>query len=580
MSWRITSTHAAAVLSFVAMAGISWMSTPSKAGTEAPAVTASKVHSRDDARAKRYGPPEAVQKRMEKIRQTKDLGERMRETIELVNSLPVGELRRWLERGWFAAGDGYERKVFTLLAKERWKRDDPEGYVAWGLRTKKDGRDVLVEWARTDPQRMLEFFQEHPDPILELQLWATAPNLDPGFAMNRLLELAKTGGLDPNFNYWPVDRLASIIEKADPALLEKHLSELPMGWRGTVQGALVAARLKADFSTEVARLAEMPDGWTLMMKARQGMEDFSLEVLDSVANFPESWKASLADDPGGLVNDPRWLDADLVALGFTRDQARKVLTEAMRMAVFGSTERVLGGLHEADLTDEQRKKVLASLFHPGSDPKNMASNLAYLKSAELRQLAEAMMTPANTPEDPGEGAMANAPVPEKPQGNRMEQLAEAGSSGSFMFMQESAGWSEETAAAMLRDFKGLPEEKKRVVAGIIAGEPNLRPESETSRVVSGEAIRFLMQDLEKVDESNRAESEDRQSHQAALHAATWVQEDPPAASQWVLTLPPGKPRDQAIQVLATTWNRYDPDAAGKWMEGLLAADREALKTQR
>jgi hypothetical protein len=386
--------------------------------------------------------------------------------------------------------------------------------------------------------------------------------------------------LDPNFNNWPVDGLASIIGKADPSLLEKHLDDMPKEWRNGVQGALVVARLQADFPAEINRLAEMPDGWNLILTANEGMEGFSLRVLDSMANFPESWKASLAEHPGGLVNDPRWLDADLAALGFTPDQASRILTEAMRMAVFSSTERVLGGLHEADLTDQQRKRVLAPLFHPGNDPNSMAGTLAYLKSPELRQLAEAMMMPANTPAGSGESAMANTPVPEKPQGNRMEQLAEEGSAGIFTFMQEATGWSEGTAAAMLKDFKALPEDKKRVAAGRIVGDTNFRSEAETSRAVSGEAIRFLIEDLKKVDESYRAQSEDQQSQQAALHAATWVQEDPSAASQWVLTLPPGKPREQAIQLLTTTWNRYDPDAAGKWMEGLPAADREALKTQK
>ncbi|RYD51642.1 MAG: hypothetical protein EOP83_23285 [Verrucomicrobiaceae bacterium] len=277
------------------------------------------------------------------------------------------------------------------------------------------------------------------------------------------------------------------------------------------------------------------------------------------------------------MNDPRWLDADLKALGFTPDQARKILTETMRMAVFSSTERVLGGLHEADLTDAQRKTVLASLFHPGNDPKNLAGALAALKSPELRQLAEAMMIPSNAPEGGNSSDAEVTPVPEKPRGTPMEQLAEAGSAGSSLFMHRASGWSEETAAAMLRDFKGLPEEKKRVVAGIIAGEPNFSPESETSRTVGGEAIRFLIDDLGKVDESHREQAEERQSHLAALHAARWVQEDPSAASQWVLGLPPGKPRVEAIRLLTTTWKRYDPDSAERWADGLSVADKKSAE---
>ena len=101
-----------------------------------------------------------------------------------------------------------------------------------------------------------------------------------------------------------------------------------------------------------------------------------------------------------------------------------------------------------------------------------------------------------------------------------------------------------------------------------------------SRVLGGEAIRFLIEDLPKVDESGRAKSEERQSNQAALHAAAWVQDDPSAASQWVLTLPAGKPRDQAIQLLTTTWRRYDPDAAERWVGGLPTADKKSAEIQK
>ncbi|MEK7950208.1 hypothetical protein [Luteolibacter soli] len=574
MSGRITSTHAAAVLAFVALAGISSMRVPAKSGPESLAATASsKTHSRDDARSKRYGPPEAVQRRMEKIRQTKDPGERMRETIDLVNSLPVSELRRWLERGWFAAGDGYERKVFTLLAKERWKRDDPEGYVAWGMKHEKDGRDVLVEWARTDPERMLDFFRKHPDPMLELQLWATASNLNPGFATNRLLELAKTGGADPNFNYWPVDRLAAIIGKADSSLLEAHLGDLPVEWRGKVQGAIVAARLQKDFPGEVARLAEMPDGWKLMETARQNMEGFSLRVLDAVADFPPAWKASMVENAAAFVNDPRWVDADIEGLGFTAEQARTIRAQAMRMAVYSSPERVLGSLHEADLTEEQRKSVLGSLFHPGSDPTQMAGMLANLKSFELRQLAESMMVP---PANEAAGVAESAEVPPKAQGSWMEQAAEQGGS-QFIFMQSLANWNSETEASMIADFKALPEEKKRHAAKVIVGGQEYVSDVEASRAMSGEAIRYLLAEGVSVASSEKPVTEDTPWTQAALHAARWVQEDPLAASQWVLTLPPGEPRDKAIQLLTTTWNRYDPDAAGKWVQGLPSGDREKVK---
>ncbi|HEY1122551.1 MAG TPA: hypothetical protein VGE67_13155, partial [Haloferula sp.] len=106
------------------------------------------------------------------------------------------------------------------------------------------------------------------------------------------------------------------------------------------------------------------------------------------------------------------------------------------------------------------------------------------------------------------------------------------------------------------------------------------PGMEMSRVVAGEAIRFLVDDLQMVDESHRSQSEERQSNQAALHAAAWVQDDPSAASQWVLTLPAGKPREKAIQLLTATWKRYDPDAAERWADGLPTEDKKSAEGQK
>lgn len=560
-----------AASAFFLAAGISWKWPSPAAEAETPAAgLPSKTREREVRDARRYGPPDAVRQRMERIRRAAG-PERMRETIALVNSLPVGELGRWLDRGWFAAGDGYEGKVFELLAKERWKREDPEGYAAWGLKSGKGGRDLLAEWARTDPGRMADFFRKHPAPATELQFWGLATGVDSASAMNRLLELAKLGALDPNRDHWPVDAMLRRIGAGDAALLERHLRELPVLWQRKAESAMSVVRLQADFGGEVTRLIEQPDGWTKLTEGLRQIENSSAAVLELLADFPASWKASLAESPGGVVNDPRWLDADLEAMGFTREQAGAIRTEAMRMAVFSQPEKVLGGLHAADLTDGQRTQVLASLFHPGADPKGLETMLDQLGTPELRQQAEGMMQPPPAP------PTAESPEPE---GDWMEIAGTQGSAALGGLMFRAADWSDAEAAAMVDGFKRLPEEQQRVAANVILEGQGFLPHAGGSPSVRGEAIRFLIGDLEKVDEAGRAGAEARQAELAAAHAATWVSEDPRAAGAWVQSLPAGRSREAAVKYLVETWNRYDPDASARWVSGLPAEDRAAVEKPR
>lgn len=561
-----------AASAFFIAAGMGWKWPSPTADAETSAAgPPSKSSDREVRDARRYGPPDAIRQRMERIRRAEG-PERMRQTIDLVNSLPVGELGRWLDRAWFAAGDGYEGKVFELLAKERWKREDPEGYAAWGLKSGKGGRDLLAEWARTDPGRMEDFFRKHPEPSTELKFWGLASGADPASAMDRLLELAKQGSLDINRGYWPVEGMLRVIAKGDLSLLEQHVRDLPVEWRGQAERAMSAIRLEADFDGEVARLMELPDGWTKLTTGLRQIENRGSALLDLVAGFPESWKASLAESPGGVVNDPRWLDADLEAMGFTREQAGAILTEAMRMAVFSQPEKVLGGLHEADLTDGQRTQVLASLFHPNADPHNLRTMLDQLGTPELRQQAESMMQP----EPPS--TMAD-PAPEV-QGTWMERAGTQGSAIRSELLAQAADWNDATAAAMVDEFKRLPEVQRQVAANVILEGQGYVPHAGVNPAVRGEAIRFLIGRLEKVAEGSRAVAEARRAELAAAHAATWVTEDPRAAGEWVLSLPAGQSREAAVKYLAETWNRYDPDASATWVSGLPPGDRAAAGNSR
>jgi hypothetical protein len=150
--------------------------------------------------------------------------------------------------------------------------------------------------------------------------------------------------------------------------------------------------------------------------------------------------------------------------------------------------------------------------------------------------------------------------------------------GGLMF--RAADWSEAEAAAMVDDFKRLPEEQQRVAANVILEGQGFVPHAGVNPTVRGEAIRFLIGDLEKVDEAGRGGAEARQAELAAAHAATWVTEDPRAAGDWVLSLPMGRSREAAVKYLAETWNRYDPEASARWLSGLPAEDRAAVEKLR
>ena len=64
---------------------------------------------------------------------------------------------------------------------------------------------------------------------------------------------------------------------------------------------------------------------------------------------------------------------------------------------------------------------------------------------------------------------------------------------------------------------------------------------------------------------------------ASTIAASWAEEDPNAAGQWVASLPEGDGRLWAAKNLAARWAEYEPDAARRWISGLPAAERKQVQ---
>ncbi|MCW1921428.1 hypothetical protein OKA05_02620 [Luteolibacter arcticus] len=565
MNSQVVIARLAAAGGFSAMAALGWMlaaRTEIPARQDGPPLAATKVSVRPERI--HGGTPASVRQRMELIRGYSSSQERMRAIIDLVTALPLEDLAKWLDQRWFESGDGFERELFTLLAIRRWQAADPEGYVRWGLNNGGRGREVLVEWARSEPERMLAFFRANPSPAVEVEFLRTMAKFYPKLALDRSIELLTHGAAGGQGNVSQFHACLAAVAEADPALLERSMPDLPMILRHFADRALGCERLKRNFEDELRRLQENPEGWDRFKSAFGSVEDGSGKLLAELAGMPPAWKQMMAaDNCRNLVTDPKWLEVDLEAAGFTPEQAKTIRATAMDLHARWKPKQVLGMLNDMALEGQERNSILDSIFHRRIDPQRAAVCLSLLTSEADRNHAEALLE--------GYQQLSAEPLAEvsTPSG-WMEAVAGSpgyGLSLDVRLTEAAMTWDDATLAEVSREFASLPVEKRRVAAVALARQSGssfakLDPE------LGGQAIHYLIDDLSTAVEMYRSRPEEERSRAAAFHAARWVEQDPVAASHWVQNLPSGSPKLAAQQALAATWSMYDPEAAERWMTSL------------
>lgn len=557
---------------FLAMALVGWTLTdPSKEGEEEREISIARPTKSERGKARRdrqFGAPEMARQKLRAIEQATTSEEKMRLVIALVNEMPIDELEKWLDLRWFDSRAGFELTLFNKLANKRWAEEDPEGYLAWTSRESNGNFDgKIASWAEENPQRVLNFFKNNPDPQREVRALQEIAKTNPSLALQRFQEILKSGGLGSTIQYIGV-QLIHELAAGSPEILEAALDSLPDGVRFQAEASLIGQRLKAsgDISTEISRLTGRPDGWKVFAQAMSaaGKRD---QMIDQFEGFPRSWKINLSQGYHGLIrssNASKWLELDFEGSGIREQQIEQIRYYALSEMSSDQPAQALRSLDDAGIEGDRRKGLIRDIFSRTENQMNASELLAELSSEEDRTIAQGFLDErtkspevavASSYEDPG-GWIEMATSPDMARFSHYEML------------NRISHWDEGQLAEFSKKFESLPSEEKDAVAQILTQNSPYRMETVPQR----SALEYLISSHEPQADDDRAAQRTWETIQSTTvrYAVQWSMNDPIAASEWTNSLPDGSAKLVTQKNLAATWIKYDDAAARQWINSLPA----------
>lgn len=570
-----TSLVATAMAALVS-AGLGWLvagmvTTDSGSREE---VAKSERESTLNHRPPRFPPPASVQVELDRIMAAGSPIERMRATIALAQEMTLEEFENWIEGGWFDYREGFELTLFHRIGIERWKAEDPLGYVAWAReRQRWEASELMAEWIGEDRERFEKYFSEHPDSGFQLDVLMVISMTNSGWALEKFGEFVADGRKPISFFQYM--GLLEYAAESSTEQLEAMLGSFPLDIRQSAERALITARLKKSFHTEIASLMERPDGWNLLVRDAHEIEGMGDKMLEMISDLPERWREQLSENPEAIVyqSDPRnWLRAPLEDLGFSEQQGQALRFSALKRLTQLSPREALTMLGEAGLSASQRKRFVRGFFDVldlGNESESAEEWIGLLGSEEDRTVARQVV--AEVAESASEGA-GSLVTPETWMARAAAGHASDVDGGILSWGVRH--WETEQIEALRADLAELDGEVLRHVSSLFTNIQNYAHDERTVALV-GDALRYqISQDEERGIRSNHSSE---LLELASLHAAHWVIRDPASAQGWVDSLPEGPARVWARGNMAATWTAYDAEAAADWIRTLPAGEREAVE---
>ena len=566
--------RAGSLCGFFVAAVIGWelAADSQSASTKAPE-NAANTAQRPPRPARGSGPRDAAKQRVAAIRALGSPEARMRASIALANALPIAEIGAWLDGRWFCTGSGFDLTLFNKILKERWQQEDPDGLMLWSMKSYPDrAGGMLADWAeKQDPQHVLAFFKDHPNPALQLQALLQISKKNPALALQCLQDMPAGKRSDGGMNSYYGREVLNALAKSSPAALEAALASLPTGLQAQAESILSGQRLEASFSQELQQLIARPDGWKIFSDNLSTGKGLGGKLFAELENLPAAWKNSIASNPNHVVdstNARQWWDADLEGMGFSARDAKRLRTAAVGAISGKQPAEALKLMNEADIDPSYRQNIISNIFNNlGGQPEKAESLLALLSSDEERQQARAMVAASSYPSSPQK-------VETPAEWLEMAKASGPNSTSSYGYLSTLRSWDPEKIAELAKQFAAMPAEGKQQAAIIIASDGS---NSSSDRALVGDAIRYLVAEPVVPAEGSSRGSSGLIDRSASTFAVNWSKADPAAASSWVQSLPASDARSWAQKNLAVNWAQYDPAEARQWVDSLPADDRAAVQ---
>ena len=489
--------------------------------------------------------------------------ERMRAIIALANAVPLSEIPKWLDGGWFHPGEGFDSTFFTELLLRRWEQAEPLAMAQWRMRKNpREAQSILMRLAETDPEKVIALLKERPSGWIEIEVLAEMTRFNPELAVDRFMELA-LGGMGMGAEETNAASFLYALAKNNPALLEARLDQLTTYWATRAKDALVGQRLIASFDVEIRKLWNEPDGWMRFANniSREGMVD---KLLGELPNLPASWRQSISSSDWIIwQNREKWWNTDLEGCGFTAEQAKKIRLTALERMTNDRPETAIQWLDAIELSAKERSAMVEKIFQWGSrTPEESARLMRRLATEEDRRAAQAML-------DRRAANQETVIPPVDHPAEWLEKLAatEPKSDDVYQYRNMLRTWEPAKLNELAARLRELSPDRRTHVAAMLAGR-SCDYTSDFQSALHGEALRCLAED--------RAADPDILK-KTYTHAVKWALKNPAAASAWVASLPAGDARQWAQNNLAACWAQYDPDASEQWLNSLPKTEQASLR---
>jgi hypothetical protein len=537
-----------------------------------------------------------ARRQLEAIHRADSRQERMRKAIALALSLSPSQIKQWMEGGVFDCRDGFELMVFRRVVEERWRNEDPEGFVAWCFgRSESNGRNaapstssaprdtafsILEDWALNDPARLDAYFEKHPSLPLQGHLLSRLAKQNPTVAAGLLRKFVTEDFSDTAWEYLqsPIFELAANA----PDALEGILDSLPPVPRKAIESAVVRQRLSTSFHSEIRSLFGRPDGWNLFWGHFPSKS--SSKLLKELPNLPATWINAIGrlwpsyDGLFSTASDAEaWFQTDLENAGFARSQARSMRAAALRSIAEKKPERALDLLPEVDLTKEERKNLIRQIFKRlAADPENAGQAFARLDNESDRQIAQALLDARPRQHPPNQNQPASDWWKIKTPEEWLSRIAEGEieRKGSLNPAYTLRTWDRRKIAELAERFAQLPAGRKEKVVRVFT---DFGYHNHVDPVFSGAVVRELLDEQAAQGAGAPGAAIERASKMASTTATHWAVRNPREALAWVETLPEGQAKTWARRNAAATWADFDPAPARQWIDSLDAATRKDVE---
>jgi len=495
--------------------------------------------------------------RMVAIRDSRNEKERMLAAIELAKTLPLKNAAQWLDEGLFSQREGCALVIFTTILKKRWRAEDPDGYLVWQLgHGESVSRKEMVRFAESNLDLLLASIRGIQDPDAQGQALANLAKARPD------LVLAELANVD-------IASLKSVrsfraifkeMAKADLAVLQSTVENLPFNLREVAQKAIYGQLLSDDFPGTLIELMDQPDGLDILLGNFENVAEHRQLFLESFAGLPKTWQIRLERSAGFFTKGMGYdeiISTDWKSYGLPEKLAGQITGKSLFSKARRDREGALEMFQKANL-DEAGRRYFLDMLSWNRGEGIIGTLMPHLEPADQDYISKRMGSRSESsflkpwPTTAAELAVAQAKEGKNLSGRNISAMA---------------NWSAGQKAKFQEDYAKMQGEERHRVTAMLARSTELEQ--------SFAAVNEILANPEAQEIAGW--KVDNGGHVIPHLAIRLLREDSDRATKWVGELPEGQMRTLAMQNLARDWRNYDPVAAVAWVDSLPPAEREKVR---